>query len=64
VGLSCFLSNCEECKEGTKVRQTYKKRQNEKRKKERKKERKLYYSDFLDRVSNYKVFMDDPDSWN
>jgi len=33
-------------------------------KEERKKERKLYYSDFLDRVSYYKVLMDDPDSWN
>jgi hypothetical protein len=39
---------------------THKKRQKERKKKERK----LYYSDFLDRVSNYKVFMDDPDSWN
>jgi hypothetical protein len=54
-----FFSSCEECKGGTKVRHTYKKRQ-----KERNKKRKQYYCDFLDRVSNYKVFMDDPDSWN
>jgi len=39
-------------------------RKKERTKEEGKKERKLYFSDFLDRVSNCKVFMDDPDSWN
>jgi len=33
-----FFSNYEECKGGTKVRQTYKKKQKERKKKERKKE--------------------------